>query len=320
MQFDTLVKSAHWSVEKRRWLLSDQHGGEYSCRWLITAIGILTNPVLPNIPGVNEYKGEACHTSRWPKTPVTFENKRIAVIGTGATGIQTIQEVAKTAGHLTVFQRTPNWACPMKNAKINKPEMERLKVWYPDLIRDCEEGFQGFLHNPEPRKTTDVSPQERERIWEDLYNSRGFGIWFSNFADVHTDKAANREASDFIANKIRQRVHDSETAEKLVPKNHGFATRRVPLETNYYEIYNQDNVKLVDVNEEPIQRITQKGIQTQREDMEFHMIIYATGFDAVTGSYDAIDVRGIDNASLKDLWWYGPKTFLGLTVPKFPNM
>lgn len=319
IQFDTRIVEAHFDVDKRRWMLKDQNGNAYSCKWLITAIGILTNPTLPNIPGVHDYKGEACHTSRWPQTPVTFEGKRVAVIGTGATGIQVIQEVAKTVGHLTVFQRTPNWACPMKNAEIDGEEMQRLKEWYPDLIRDCNEGFQGFLHNPERRKTTDVTPEEREAIWEDLYNSRGFGIWFSNFADVATDREANRKASDFIARKIQQRVSDQHTAKKLIP-NHGFATKRVPLETNYYEVYNQNNVRLVDVNETPIEQITETGIQTSAEAMDFDMIIYATGFDAVTGSYDAINLRGTDNTSLKDLWWYGPKTYLGMTVPKFPNM
>ena len=320
MQFDTRIEEAKFDAVHRLWVLKDQNGNQYTCKWLITAIGILTNPTLPNIPGVRDYRGEACHTSRWPQTPVEFEGKRIAVIGTGATGIQTIQEVAKTAGHLTVFQRTPNWACPMHNSKIGPEEMQKLKDWYPDMITACNEGFQGFLHNPEPRKTTDVTPEEREAIWQDLYNSRGFGIWFSNFADVSTDREANRQASEFIAKKIRQRVKDPQTAERLIPKNHGFATRRVPLETNYYEVYNQSNVRLVDVNETPIERITERGVKTSEEDLEFDMIIYATGFDAVTGSYDAIKVRGLEDTSLKELWWYGPKTYLGMTVPKFPNM
>ena len=233
--------------------LVDQNGKNNSCRWLITAIGILTKPTLPNIPGVDAFRGEAYHTARWPKTQVNFEEKRVAVIGTGATGIQTIQEVAKTAGHLTVFQRRPNWACPMHNGKIDEEEMQRIRDWYPEMIQQCNDAYQGFLHPMEPRKTTDVSPEEREAFWENLYNSRGFGIWFNNFWDINVDREANRQASDFIAKKIRQRVNDPETAEKLVPKDHGFATRRVPLEvrvlnmTHIWHMIETNNLDLAHV-------------------------------------------------------------------------
>jgi cation diffusion facilitator CzcD-associated flavoprotein CzcO len=320
MQFDTRIEKASFDEANRQWILIDQSGRQYSCRWLITAIGILTNPTLPNIPGVENFKGEAYHTARWPHSPVDFAGKRVAVLGTGATGIQTIQEVAKTAGHLTVLQRRPNWACPMHNGKIDTEEMERLRAWYPEMMRQCHDSYQGFLHPMEQRRTTDVSTEEREAIWEDLYNSRGFGIWFSNFWDINVDREANRQASEFIAKKIRLRVKDPETAEKLVPKDHGFATKRVPLETNYYEVYNQPNVRLVSLQETPIQRITEKGVQTSGEELEFDMIIYATGFDAVTGSFDAIDVQGLHNTRLKELWKAGPKTYLGMTVKDFPNM
>lgn len=247
----------------------------------------------------------------------------MAIIGTGATGIQTIQEVAKTAGHFTVFQRTPNWACPMYNAKIDSDEMDKLRAWYPQMIKDCDEGFAGFLHNPTATKTTDVSPEEREAYWEQLYASRGFGIWFSNFADIATDRQANDLVNEFLAKKIRQRVKDPATAEKLIPKDHGFATRRVPLENGYFEVYNQPNVSLVDIKQDPIERITEKGIKTVSQEMEFDIIIYATGFDAVTGSYDAIDFRGLNDKELKKEWsgeTGGPKTYLGMMVKDFPNM
>ena len=249
-----------------------------------------------------------------------FEGKRVAVIGTGATGVQTIQEVAKTAGHLTVFQRTPNWCAPLHNSRISPEQMATLKAGYPEMFARCQETFACFLHTPDPRRTFDVSPEEREAFWEKLYAERGFGIWQGNFRDILTDRAANAALSDFVARKIRQRVKNQSVAEKLIPKNHGFGTRRVPLETRYYEVYNQPNVELVDISETPIERITPNGIQTTGADYDFDIIIYATGFDAITGSFDRIDLRGVDGLRLKDKWAGGPQTYLGVLVEGFPNM
>jgi cation diffusion facilitator CzcD-associated flavoprotein CzcO len=177
-----------------------------------------------------------------------------------------------------------------------------------------------FIHAPDPRATYEVSPEEREAFWEKLYAEPGFGIWQGNFRDILADREANTLISDFVARKIRQRVKDPATAEKLIPKNHGFGTRRVPLETRYYEVYNQPNVKLVDINETPIARITPKGIKTSDAEYEFDIIICATGFDAITGSFDRIDIRGVDGVSLKDKWKAGPQTYLGVLVERFPNM
>ena len=208
----------------------------------------------------------------------------------------------------------------MHNAKIESEEMQRIREWYPDMIKVFNESYQGFLHPMEQRKTTDVSPEEREATWEALYSSRGFGIWFSNFWDINVDREANWQVSEFIAKKIRQREKDPETAEKLIPKDHGFATRRVPLETHYYEVYNRPNVRLISLKETPIECITEKGVRTSEEDLEFDMIIFATGFDAVIGSFDAIDIRGLNDTRLKDMWKTGPQTYLGMTVENFPNM
>ena len=210
------------------------------------------------------FQGQSCHTARWPHEPVRFEGKRVAVIGTGATGVQTIQEVAKTAGHLTVFQRTPNWCAPLHNSRIDAEEMAQIRAGYPEMFKRCQETFACFLHTPDPRGTFEVTPEEREAFWEKLYAERGFGIWQGNFRDILVDRAANAAISDFVARKIRQRVKDPVIAEKLIPKNHGFGTRRVPLETRYYEVYNQPNVQLVDINETPIERITPTGHQDQR--------------------------------------------------------
>ena len=320
IQFRRRVSAAHFQDAARSWDMTTEDGSHFRSRFLITAIGPLSAPTMPRIEGVETFLGRSFHTARWPHEPVDFAGKRVAVIGTGATGVQTTQEVAKTAGHLTVFQRTPNWCAPLHNAKISADEMAALKKGYPAMFQRCQETFSCFLHTPDPRGTFEVSDAEREAFWEKLYASPGFGIWQGNFRDILTNREANAALSDFIARKIRQRVKDQTVADKLIPKNHGFGTRRVPLETRYYEVYNQDNVSLVDISETPIERITPTGIKTSAADYAFDIIIYATGFDAVTGSFDRIDIRGTNGQLLKDAWKNGPQTYLGVLVEGFPNM
>ena len=320
IQCNSRVTAAHYHEEARSWDVILADGRHYGARFLITAIGVLSAPTMPRIAGVDTFKGQSCHTHYWPKEPVSFAGKRVAVIGTGATAVQTIQEVAKTVGQLTVFQRTPNWCAPLHNGKIGADEMRRIRANYPEILARCAETPGCFIHAPDPRATFEVTPQEREAFWEKLYGEPGFGIWQGNFRDILTDREANALVSDFIARKIRQRVKDPAVAEKLIPKNHGFGTRRVPLETRYYEVYNQPNVRLIDINETPIERITPAGIKTSDAEYEFDMIIYATGFDAITGSFDRIDIRGIDGQRLKDKWQAGPQTYLGILVEGFPNL
>ena len=320
IQFKARVAAAHYGDETRSWDVTLEDGSHYTSRFLITAIGPLSAPTMPRIPDVESFKGQSCHTARWPHEGVDFVGKRVAVIGTGATGVQTIQEVAKTAGHLTVFQRTPNWCAPLHNGKISDEEMREIRAGYPEMFKRCQETFACFLHTPDPRGTFEVTPEEREAFWEKLYGDKGFGIWQGNFRDVLVDKKANTLLSDFVARKIRGRVKDQKVAEKLIPKNHGFGTRRVPLETKYYEVYNQPNVALVDIAKTPIERITPDGIKTSDREYAFDIIIYATGFDAITGSFDRIDIRGAGGQRLKDKWTGGPKTYLGVQVEGFPNM
>jgi len=320
IQFKSRVSAAHYREETRSWDVTLEDGRRYCTRLLITAIGVLSAPTMPRIAGVDTFRGQSCHTHYWPKEPVTFTGKRVAVIGTGATAVQTIQEVAKTVGHLTVFQRTPNWCAPLHNGKIGEAEMRQIRASYPEIFARCSDTPGCFIHAPDPRATHEVTPEEREAFWEKLYAEPGFGIWQGNFRDILVDREANALVSNFIARKIRQRVKDPAVAEKLIPKNHGFGTRRVPLETHYYEVYNQPNVKLVDINETPIERITPKGIKTSDAEYEFDLIIYATGFDAITGSFDRIDIRGVDGCRLKDKWKAGPQTYLGILVEGFPNL
>nr|WP_157347644.1 NAD(P)/FAD-dependent oxidoreductase [Bradyrhizobium pachyrhizi] len=320
IQFESRVTSAIYQDDTRSWRITLESGAQHSCRFLITAIGPLSTPTLPRIEGRDDFRGQSFHTARWPKEKVDFTGKRVAVIGTGATGIQTIQTIAGEVGHLTVFQRTANWAAPLHNGKIDAETQARIKAGYPEIFARCKETFACFVHTPDPRGAFEVSEAEREAFYEKLYGERGFGIWQGNFKDILIDRKANATISDFVARKIRERVKNQAVAEMLIPKNHGFGTRRLPLETFYYEVYNRDNVELVDIKATPIERITPEGIRTSDRDYAFDIIIYATGFDAITGSFDKIDFRGAHGARLKEKWTHGPETYLGLMVDGFPNM
>jgi cation diffusion facilitator CzcD-associated flavoprotein CzcO len=320
IQFQSRVIAAVYDEDTRSWGVTLEDGSHVRARFLITAIGPLSTPTLPRITGRDDFEGQSFHTARWPHEAVDFKGKRVAVIGTGATGVQTIQTIAGDVGHLTVFQRTPNWCAPLHNGKIDAATQAKIKAGYPEMFARCQETFACFIHTPDPRGAFEVSDEQREAFYEKLYAERGFGIWQGNFRDILIDRKANATISDFVARKIRQRVKDPRTAEKLIPTNHGFGTRRLPLETFYYEVYNRDNVELVDLTETPIERITPEGIRTSARNYQFDIIIYATGFDAITGSFDKIDFRGIDGVRLTDKWRSGPQTYLGLMVDGFPNM
>jgi len=320
MEFNATVKSAIFDDTANLWRLETEDGRRATGRFLITAIGVFAKPVMPAIEGIDSFEGEAYHTATWPHEPVGFEGKRVAVIGTGATGVQAIQEIAKTADQLTVFQRTPNWCAPLHNAPITAEQQRDIRKRYPEIFAKCRASFASFMHDSDRRRALQTAAAEREAFYEKLYTEPGFGIWMGNFRDVLVDEDANATISEFVARKIRERVDDPATAEKLVPTNHGFGTRRVPMETKYYEVYNQDNVRLVDLHETPIARITPAGIETSTEALDFDMIVFATGFDAVTGGYQQIDIRGSGGRALTDKWSDGVRTFLGLQIEGFPNM
>ena len=320
MRFSSRVQTAHWEDAAGVWHLKTEDGFEATATWLITAIGALSVPVLPAIDGIDEFTRPSFHTSDWPSDGIDFTDKRVAVIGTGATAVQMIPEVAKTAGTLTIFQRTPNWCAPLHNGPIEPDEMAAIKQRYAEIFETCNDTFAGFAHVPDRRKALETPPEEREEFWEELWGQPGFGIWMANFRDVLVNADANALLSEFAARKIRERVDDPVIADKLTPKNHGFGTRRVPMETNYYEVYNQPNVELVDLLDTPIEAVTATGIRTSDTEREFDVIIYATGFDAVTGAFDRIDIRGRDDVALRDVWASGPRTYLGIQVGGFPNM
>ena len=321
IRFDTRITHARWDEEATQWEVGAEDGHRARARFLITAVGPLSIPQMPDLEGMEDFAGRAFHTADWPRDPsFSLDGRRVGIIGTGATGVQAIQEMAKTAGTLTVFQRRPNWCAPLHNRPITPEEQKRIKETYDDTFRRCRASHGGFIHDADRRRAMRVSPEVREAFYEKLYSEPGFGIWMGNFRDTFIDEAANRTLSDFIARKIRERVKDPATAEKLIPRDHGFGTRRVPLETHYYEVYNQDNVRLIDLMETPMERITPRGVRTSAEEHSLDILVYATGFDAVTGGFERIDIRGEEGRTLREKWSDGPETYLGIQVEGFPNM
>jgi cation diffusion facilitator CzcD-associated flavoprotein CzcO len=320
MQFDCRVDAVAYDEAENLWRLTIADGRELTSRFVIMTLGLLSIPTLPRFDGMDSFKGRSFHTFHWPHEPVELAGKKVAVIGTGATAIQVIAEIADKVGELTVFQRRPNWSAPLNNGPISDAEMADLRARYDEIFATCARTPGGFEHEPDRRGFFEVSREERLALWDRLYDEPGFGIWLRNFREIFTDEAANAEFSVYIADRIRRRVKDPAVAEKLIPRDHGFGVQRVPLETNYFEVYNRDNVSLVDISETPIERVTERGIRTSVRDYEFDIIVYATGFDAITGAFDQIDIRGVGGEKLRDKWNDGPSTFLGMLIHGFPNL
>jgi len=320
IQFSTRVTSAHYGEEENEWSVATDDGQAIKCQFLITAVGVLSTPFVPEIKGLNSFQGASWHTANWPKEHVGFEGKKVGVIGTGATAVQLIQEVAKTAGQLTVFQRTANFCKPLGNSLISDDEQEDIKKNYPKIFQRCRETFGSFLADFEKRSAFDVTPEEREARYEELWNEPGFGFWLGTYEDILTDPKANETQAEFARKKIRSRVNDPKVAEMLCPTSHPIGTKRMPLETGYYEVYNQPNVELVDIKATPIEVVTESSLKTTQTEYEFDMLILATGFDTVTGSLDRIDIRGSNGVSLKEKWVDGPRTYLGMGSSGFPNL
>lgn len=320
IRFNARVQEMRWDEAAAHWSLRMQSGETVAARFVVTCIGVLSRPVLPNFEGMDAFRGDAFHTYWWPKDPVPLAGRRVGVIGAGATAIQVIAEIADKVGALTVFQRRPNWSTPLHNAPISEEEMARIRQRYEEIFARCRESPGGFEHTPDRRGFWSLTKEERTAFWNELYERPGFALLNSNFVEIFMDEAANRELSDFVADKIRQRVKDPRTAEKLIPKDHGFGTQRLPLETNYFEAFNRENVRLVDLSETPIKRVTPDGIETSDEHFALDLIVYATGFDAITGAFDQIDIVGSDGVRLRDKWRGDPATYLGLMAHGFPNL
>lgn len=320
MQFNCRVDAAIFDESANVWRLTVSDGRTLTCSFVVMALGLLSMPTYPKIEGRADFKGQSFHTFDWPHDAPDLSDKRVAIIGTGATAIQVIGEIADKVGDLTVFQRRPNWSAPLNNSKITDSDMARIRDRYDEIFETCARTPGGFEHEPDRRGFHEVSREERLALWDRLYDEPGFGIWLQNFREIFTDDDANAEISDYIADRIRQRVNDPETAETLIPKDHGFGVQRVPLETHYFEAYNRDNVHLVDISKTPLERVTETGLRTTEKDYEFDVIVYATGFDAITGAYDHVDIQGIGGERLRDKWREGPSTFLGVFIHGFPNL
>ena len=320
IRFNSRVASCVYDEEANRWELTMDDGHKARGQFLITAVGLLSAHYVPDFEGIHDFKGPWFHTGRWPKEGIDLAGKRVGVVGTGATAVQLITEIAKEVGHLTVFQRTANYCAPLRNREIDDDEQQIIKQNFPEIFKKCMETPGSFMHEFDTRSALDVSEEERTEMYESLWQEPGFKKWLSNFYDVMMPGPANEDYAEFFRNKIRERVKDPVVAEMLTPKDHMFGAKRLPCESGYYEVYNQDNVLLVDVKKAPIQRITPAGIQTADAHYEFDVIIYATGYDAVTGSLNRMRIQGEGGLTLQEKFSEGPRTFMGISSVGFPNL
>ena len=320
IQLNARVVSAVYDERESRWQIETEDGRRARAQFLITAVGLLSAHYVPDFAGLESFKGNWCHTGRWPKEGMDLAGKRVGVIGTGATGVQLIAEIAREVAHLTVFQRTANYCAPLRNGPIDPDTQREIKASYPEIFKKCSETPGSFVHEFDPRSALEVSPEERLAQYERLWAEPGFKKWLANFHDVMIPGEANEDYAEFVRNKIRERVKDPVVTEKLVPKDHMFGSKRLPCESGYYEVFNQDNVLLVDVREAPIERITPKGVKTTDAEYEMDVIIFATGYDAVTGSLNRIDIHGEGGQTLKDKFADGPRTYMGIQSAGFPNL
>jgi cation diffusion facilitator CzcD-associated flavoprotein CzcO len=319
MRFDTRVTSATYDEPSGSWVVVAGDGSRFRSTYLVAATGILSVPFFPDVPGREDFRGESYHTGLWPNTAVDVAGRRIAVIGTGSSGVQIAPVIADQVASLTVFQRTASWCTPLNNAPITPEEQVQLRAVFEGMRQVLNTSVAGFLHPANPRSAFDDSAEERQAFFESMWRSPGFSKLSSNYADVLFDEAANAEWSEFIARKIRGIVADPAVADMLIPKDHGFGERRPPFVTGYYEMFNDPKVTLVDLRRTPMVRITEHGIETTEGEREFDVIVWATGFDFGTGALLRMGIRGREGQALEDHWADGPKTFLGVQTTGFPN-
>ena len=321
IQFNTRVTSARFIEDTNRWEVETDQGDRVTAQFLITGIGCISAGNVPDLQGLDSFEGEWHHTGDWPHEGVDFAGKRVAVIGTGSSGVQAIPVIAEKAGHLTVFQRTPQYTIPARHGTIDRKFIEEeVKPNYDEILEKARWSEGGTPVVPNERSALEVTAEERQELYEAGWAEGGNSFFYGSFKDISTDRRANDTVAEFIRSKIREVVKDPETAEKLLPTDHPFGSKRALIDTEYFDTYNRENVELVDIRHSPIQEITPRGIRTEDEEFEFDMIVFATGFDAMTGSFFKMDIRGRNDLALKDKWSEGPKTYLGLQVAGFPNM
>ena len=319
IQFGTWVEDARYDEVAQRWTVETQTGGRASAKFLICAVGALSTANMPDIPGIHDFAGECYHTGLWPHEPVSFEGKRVAVMGTGSSGIQSIPEIAREAAHVTVLQRTPQYAFPAGNRPITPEEMADARTNWDDLRAKMNANFGGFPHDNQARSTFEDTPEQREALYEKLWQRGGFQFFLDLYSDIAISEEANQSLADFVRAKIREIVHDPATAEKLLP-DYFVITKRPILEDGYFETYNRDNVSLVDLREDPIERFTRTSVVTRTGEHPIDMLVLATGFDAISGSMLRLNPKGRGGVSLKERWKDRFHNYLGLTIGGFPNL
>ena len=320
IRLGTRVTSAAYDEGSRTWHVVTADGSEVTARFVVAATGVLSMPYVPDVPGRESFAGEAHHTGLWPSEAVDFAGKRVAVVGTSSSGVQVVPVIADEVESLTVYQRTPNWCTPLNNRPITPEEQAELRAGFEQLRQVLNTSVHGFHHPAHDRAATDDPSEERHAFYEKMWNSPGFTKLTSNYTDLLSNPDANAEWCAFIGDKIREIVHDPETAERLIPTDHRFGEKRPPFITGYYEAFNRTNVSLVDLKKTPMVRITPEGIETTDGLREFDIIVWATGFDFGTGALARMDIRGRDGRALAEHWADGPRTFLGVQTHGFPNL
>ena len=321
ISFNTRVTSAHYQDDDGRWLVETDQGDRVSAKYLITAIGCISTGQIPKIDGLDSFEGEWHHTGAWPHEGVEFGGKRVAVIGTGSSGVQSIPVIARECEHLTVFQRTPQYTIPAQHGTVDQAFLKEVKANYREILNEARVSAAGFPYDASETSALEVSDEERLETYERLWEKGGFHFMLGSYSDIALDRRANDTASEFIRGKIREIVDNPETAEKLLPRDHPFASKRALIDTNYFDTYNRDNVDLVDIRHFPIEEITPTGLRTaDGAEYEVDIIVFATGYDAMTGTFFKMDIRGREGRELKEKWSDGPLTYLGLATAGFPNM
>ncbi|OAP62315.1 hypothetical protein AYL99_04518 [Fonsecaea erecta] len=320
--FNTLVTAATWDEESAKWHVTTQTGQSFVVRYLLLNTGFSAKRHIPDWPGIDKFRGTFVHPSYWPKEEPDLKGKKIAVIGTGSTGVQLSQELSKVAKDFVLFQRTPNLALPMKQVEYSGDEQTIPPQKYRDVFAGRSTTFSGFTFDFLPRGTFDDTPEQRRQTYEELWAKGDFSFWLATYHDMLFTEEANKEAYDFWKAKVRARIHNPDLHEALAPEiqPHAFGCKRISLENGFYEIFNQPNATLVDVTRTPIVEFTARGVRTAEREFELDYIVCATGFDAITGGLKQIDITGVAGQTLARKWDKGTRTYLGLCVAGFPNM
>ena len=323
IQLNARVASAVYDEVEDRWLVTTEAGDRFSARYCIMATGCLSIPQAPHFPGLETFRGQWYHSANWPHEGVDFAGQRVGLIGTGSSGVQMTPEIAQRAKHLTVFQRTASYSVPAQNEPITPEQLAEVKATYGARRERALETHTGHFLIANDKSAMEVSDEERRKEFEFRWMGAGGGFrMLRAFNDLMVNKASNDEAAEFVRHKIRSTVKDPATAELLCPRDDlPFGTKRLCVDTNYYQTFNRDNVSLVDVKADPLVEVTPGGLRTQSgQEYPLDVIVFATGFDAMTGALNSIDVRGVGGQALRDKWEHGPRTYLGLAVAGFPNM